>query len=194
MVKAQDLLVPERLDIAFRFPLIRSIVNDTNPSWGIDFYFQYLDKCRNFGPYSEGHKSSFLDYLNDFLDLIQSMNSFGYIEDSPAIKTNRNIPIEGAHRIAVARFLNLDLPIEQYSHSNEIQNIDFLIRQGLSQSSIDFSIQEFIRYQASSRILILCCDDKDVVSNVSKYLRNNSNFLVEKRVHLSQIGKRRLID
>ncbi|HFQ5395552.1 TPA: hypothetical protein ACGUP1_004377 [Vibrio vulnificus] len=118
----------KRVDILVKIRLIESYVAED-----LELFNYYEDLyLRTIGLFTDGsfiepgdsNKKSKSDYVSNFLSLYESIKSNGFNFSDGVIPFSHGIPLDGAHRIAVAYVIGLQLPIVEL----DINPVDYGIK------------------------------------------------------------------
>jgi len=193
ILKPSDLVNPLRLDITSRTVLARAILRNWSISWPFELYKEINDKVHQ-NKWNELPKQNSFDYLASFIDLINSLKNSGYLNELGIIPLTKGSPVNGAHRIAAAHCLGLLVPIMETNLVPEIQNIDFLHSIGVGDIYLDAMVCEYAALIESTRVFVCLGISDDEFSNIQSTIEQYSQIVATKKIELTEIGKRRLID
>lgn len=193
ILKPSDLINPLRLDITSRTVLARAILRNWSISWPFELYKEINDKVHQ-NNWNELPKQNSFDYLSSFIDLISSLKDSGYLKDLGVIPLSKGSPINGAHRIAASYCLGLLVPAMEMNLSPEIQDIDFLHSIGVGDIYLDAMVCEYAALIDATRVFVCLGLSDDEFSNIQSVIERSSKLVATKKVELTEIGKRRLID
>jgi hypothetical protein len=194
------LVSPNRLDIFCRLEFVRDQISGTGRKWGAELYKEFINNSainsigvEEWG--EDGKKYSYSDYETSFNELIQSIMTSGFDAINHPIPVSGNIPVNGAHRLAIALNLGLKIGVENSSEQPPQYNYRFLQRIGMSNPSVDFVALDYIRTVISSRYLVFFGLEKKLVLGIlNKVFPDTNSIIMVKNLALSELGKRRLID
>lgn len=193
-VPAASLLVPSRLDICSKIPLVTAWKSGADERWGRDLYFSYLEKIHPFGGFNQDlGKHTLEDYYFSFRQLFHSIASNGFNQELGGIPFGNKGITNGAHRVAISVALGLDVPIEKSSDVDHVYDWRFLEDIGLDSVFVDGIISEFLDHWPNTRIFCLMGLETHVSNDVEDYLNQNRNVIFRKSISLTSIGQRRLM-
>jgi hypothetical protein len=194
LVPARNLIVPSRLDICSKIPLVRAWASHQDESWGRELYFSYLSKIEPLGGFSEDQKKfSLSDYYDEFKKLFDSMQNIGFEKSFGSIPVGSLGITNGAHRIAIGTILNLDVNINQTKDSDHIYDFNFMKQIGLEDIFIDSMLTEYLKIKNNVRAFCLMGLKQGTTQKVIDELSQNRNVIYYKTLTLSEIGQRRLM-
>lgn len=152
-ISAQYLLYNcKRFDLIYKLLLLEHI-NDTKEN--VDYYTNlYLESIKAFNGFYEDYprKISKQDFFDSFLKTYDSILTNGFDSDSP-IPVNRDLLVyDGAHRLAIAAFLGIDVPIVIKDH-NDLFDYKFFEKRGIDKRLADIGSLEFVRHYEKAHIV-----------------------------------------
>lgn len=107
---ARDLLNPARLDIAIKWRYFSHLVNGGDPD--SERVYRWHIKTRTGGNEKGSWKSSTDDYVRASGALLMSMQSYGFLPSDPILIGDDGAQRNGAHRLACALVLGLDVYVQ----------------------------------------------------------------------------------
>ncbi|TLD82030.1 hypothetical protein LS68_003235 [Helicobacter sp. MIT 05-5293] len=189
MQKALDLFLRQkRFDLIFKYLYVKYPHNN--------FIKQaYLENIRAFNDFYEDDpsykcpKESPQDFLNSFDKLILS------IKDNNFIATNNQIPIgknneisDGAHRLAICAFLDLNIETKE-DDSDELYDFIFFRKNNMSKDIMDYGALEYVKLHPHAYIVNLhSITDRDKDEEVYRLLETYGFVFYQKDVQLSFNG------
>jgi hypothetical protein len=154
-VDALSLLSPRRIDILTRYRFMQAMSQAISPSWGIEMYREYLERCNLKSGYVDGHKTSFEHYLSDFSSLFISLKENGFQDNEHPIPVVDGIPINGAHRTAACIALKIHPRIEEVDEPRYQQTYEYLESIGYPKDFIDDVSLAYVELKTTTRFLML---------------------------------------
>jgi FkbM family methyltransferase len=154
-VKARELLVkPNRFDIILKYCYIEAFAEGY-----LSLFFEEMFKeqvaCMTSGSFREGdgQKSSYQDFVVSFRDLYLSIKENGFSEDTSLIPINNNGEcLDGAHRLAVAAYLNLEVHIVRVDLSVGY-NSTFFKKNKMQEKFLDFAALKLVELSPTLHVL-----------------------------------------
>ena len=108
-VNPKALLVAERLDIAARIPLAKSLLEGGSDQEALELYSSMMLSDSPSGKFfEEGQIMSLNDRVDAFAKLAASVREFGFRQDRP-VPVRNGVPVNGAHRIATSIAANVNV-------------------------------------------------------------------------------------
>lgn len=193
ILNTSDLINPSRLDITSRTILARAILRNWSLSWPFELYKEINDRVHQ-DNWNELPKQNSFDYLASFIDLISSLKKFGYQEELGVIPLSMGSPANGAHRIAASHCLGLLVPTIEMDVPPEIQNIDFLHSIGVNDIYLDAMVCEYSALIEATRVFVCLGLSDEEFTSIQSTVERYSKLVATKKIVLTEIGKRRLID
>jgi len=110
-----DFFIPQRLDLVCKYALFCDLLNEKNDEFVLTLYKEHILKRtegrepRDRFNKKAKHKRSIDDYVEVARELFYSMKANGFDENYAVPYTNEGLLLNGAHRIACAAALNVDI-------------------------------------------------------------------------------------
>lgn len=154
---AAELINFNRLDIVIKISYLKSIVNSSE----VDFkYYEslYLSTIELFtqGSFKEpgmSKKSSAVDFVTAFNHLYSEMKTGGFdIKHGVLPVTKDFIPLDGAHRLAIAYVLGLKVPYVTLPNITCKYDVDYFERAGATPNLIYQLLNEYVKYDNSVKL------------------------------------------
>ncbi|CAH7141426.1 conserved hypothetical protein [Vibrio chagasii] len=127
-VPAKDLITSERLDIAIKFRYAKHLIENNSDIYSLTLYREHLKVISNNTYIEPGdqNKSGIDDYIAAFKALISSVKNNGFEASNSLIPLgDNNVPLDGAHRIAIAAALNLNVNCLRFNIPGQIYDTYF---------------------------------------------------------------------
>lgn len=159
-IKAKELIDYNRIDIIIKIAYLKSLLkNDLNAiAYYEELYLNTIDIFTN-GTFSEpgdSDKKSPSDYINQFKEIANSIIENGFNSDIGLIPvSSENIPLDGAHRLAVAYHLNLTLPVVKLKNLNAKYGISYFHKKSQAPMLTYKLINELLKFDDNIRIAII---------------------------------------
>ena len=197
-VPARSLISPYRLDLLGKIAYVESREKNINREFGLNIYKRTLDVC-TMGTFSEtdnANKQCFEDFISAFDRLIDSIKEKGMDSSQSVIPVGKNgVIMNGAHRVAIAAYYGMDVPIVEFDKDASLIDADLCKKRFMSDEDLDYLVTELCKWRED---LFLCCmwpsagpSDK---RNIAKKIMNDEyNVVYEKRVELNSNGMHSLI-
>lgn len=136
-----------RFDLAFKMSFLESV--HKNDLYKNTCYEEHI-KAFTLGSFSElgaGHKKNIIDYENCFKGLLENFKINGFNDEESIIPLAKdNSILNGAHRTAIATYLNLPVTCLKTNIEPNNYNYSFFKERGVSDDVLDYMAQKFIEY------------------------------------------------
>lgn len=189
-VDAQSFLTNERADICLKYRYIDAIVKGDNILIS-EFETAYLDTISAFtyGSYIEPGETiakSKKDYIEKFKNLYTSIKESGF-NNKQLIPVSRDfVPLDGAHRIAIAAYLNLSVKCVVINTESLKCDVDFFKSKNVKKRTIDILIDSIIEFDSTLRLAIIWPHCKVPMLNV--YAEFGDKLVDSKSMNLNENG------
>ena len=197
-VDAHQLLVPQRLDIIAKYKYVEAYDNGNNIPFLKDLYKKHIEifTAGSFKePGSEKEKSSYKDYEESFIQLIENIKVNGMQPDISIIPVGKNnIPLNGGHRIAVAAFYSQKVPIIRFNEVEVDYGYDFFRRAYLDSEYLDYLVIEYLKLHM--KVYFACLwprAEYDKRKEAIEYLKQEMSVIAIKEVNLTYDGLKNLM-
>ena len=151
-----DLITANRLDIAFRLAYLK--YRELNLSLAESYYYEVI-KIQSFNKFTDPdneNRSNFLEYLNDFEKLIESINKKGFNSSISTIPlADDGSILNGAHRVAIALFLNKKAFVTQKKISQVDCSVKYLTRFGMPNFLMESAVVDLLSCSDKFRVVVL---------------------------------------
>lgn len=145
-VHAKNLIVPNRLDLMAKMYYVECREMNYNMSFARELYKAHIEAFSD-GTYTEpGNeaKNSSDVFFEAFEELIKSIKENGLLAERSVVPVSPNGTIEnGAHRVAIAAYLGLDVPCEEENYEVKY-NYKFFEERLLATKYLDFMVTRYI--------------------------------------------------
>ena len=106
--KAVNLLSKYRFDIFVKYYYVKSYVENKEISEAREIYLSHIKAFNNFYE-PDGRKNNANDFIEKFNALIENVKLCNNLNKTVIPVSTTGIPIDGAHRIAIALYFNLEV-------------------------------------------------------------------------------------
>lgn len=195
-LKASELITPSRLDITAKILLARSYKVGLGAAFASSLYRATLTAMNPLGKFGEDNvKFSLEDYETAFRRLYESMRDRGFDPKFGLIPLSRDGTLQnGAHRVALATVLGLEVEIEMTKEIQQVYDFQFFRRAGLDQHYLRRMAWEFLENNENVRALLLSGFNKTEGNRIANDVGKHCHLLAHEAINLTEIGKRRLMD
>ena len=193
-INATEIISPNRLDIIVREMALVELIQGID-GIGLDVYHRWLQLSHGikeatktdpltsyFSEYSE--KNGFESYCSSFLKLYESIKNNGFDENKFLPLDGEGNPINGAHRLAVALYLGLNVFIKTYANvkTGWKWNCNRLSAK-FSDAEILLILQNYVQHKKNCFCISAPCKSERTMSD-------ECDFVIQKlRSVCSEIGK-----
>lgn len=194
-VSPLTLISHTRLDILSRLPLAKMFIREeTIDPWAIELYREFLRATTPSLKFSEnGTKFSITDYMQEFRTLVGSLQINGFDSKISTIPLGKKGIQNGAHRVAAALALGLEVTTEDSEEQEQIYDWSYLKRIGLKDIYCDYLLYLYTMLKPSTLAFLLSDLEDSTIRRIERHLRDADIFVGSKSLTLSQIGARRLV-
>ena len=194
MVNPISVISPTRLDVFTKLDFARGVVTGEGLSWGQSLYREYMKSTAPTNKFGEdGIKFSISDYENSFVSLIESLKDKGFRPEFGTVPVGKLGITNGAHRLASALALDLDISTDNSNENDHIYDLRFLRRIGMHPDSINFISWRYLQHSLKQRAFLLTAISAGETQDIIKEIGRNFSITGLSKVKLSEIGKRRLM-
>lgn len=194
-VTSTALVSASRLDVFSKTDFVESRVRGYQTSWSRTLFREYLRATRPDGKFSENNtKFSLEDYEIEFIRLIDSMRVDGFDSTKGRIPVGKSGIINGAHRLATAICLGIDVEIEESSEEDQVYDFHFMRRIGLSNVFRQQMVWNLIKRRNDTRAYLLTGISGDMEKKIVRAITEFAQVVSVERIELTQIGERRLME
>lgn len=106
--KPINLLSKYRFDIFVKYYYVKSYIEDQNIDEATKIYLSHIKAFNNFYE-PDGRKNSKKDFIKSFNSLIEDIKFCNNLDKTVIPISTTGIPIDGAHRIAISLYLDLEV-------------------------------------------------------------------------------------
>lgn len=197
-VSARELLVSNRIDLVAKYKFVEAYDKGMNIPFVQDLYYAHLEaftEGRFVEPGKENSKKSFQDYLVIFKQLINSIKYDGIKKEISVIPVGRNNTIlNGSHRVAIAMYYNLTVPIIRYEDIDVKYDYYYFKINLLERRYLDYMATEYIRLKEN--VFFACIwprADKNKRETVDRIIRESCDIVYNESVLLGYNGLKNLM-
>lgn len=126
------LLSKFRYDVFVKYYYVKSYIEKKNIDLAIRIYLDHIKAFNNFSE-PDGEKNTPYEFIKYFNKLIDSLKANGFTTTViPISKTG--IPIDGAHRLSIALYLNCNVPFVVFDLLDGKYDRDFFVKRGMKKN------------------------------------------------------------
>lgn len=189
-VDAKNLLSFNRIDIMAKYKYVEFLDKGYDMSFVTELYFEHI-KAFSSGsfiePGQENIKCSFAKYMEVFDSLITSIKS-GFDSEVSLIPLDKNNTIiDGSHRVAIAAYYKLQLPVVKFPEMEIKYDYIFFKAKGLDLFYLDYLTSEYCKLKEN--ICALCiwpiAYDPVRLTKIKTLLDATQKIVYKKTINLS---------
>lgn len=187
-IAAKKLITNERVDIFIKYLYALSIINEDNNTFLESLYCEHIKAFNHFVEADSTGKVGKESFVSNFKNIIESIKRNGF-DSNYCIPVSENlIPLDGAHRIAAAAALNLDVTVVNLELKDEKYNIDFFRSRGLNESLLDYITTQFAFFLPNSYMVLVWPRANAKDEEIRNILNRNGTIINRKNIRLSYNG------
>lgn len=191
-IDAKELIVPERIDLIAKLKYIEHREKDYDLDYIKELYAAHIEAFSN-GSYIEpgnDSKNTINKYFSVFNNLIDNIKYSGVDNKISVIPVGRNnVILDGAHRVAIAAYFNLKVPVIRFENLYANYGVEFFQNRLLSQKHIDYLVTEYCKFKDNLNFVCIWpeIDEHRLIK------RNEWKVVFRKRMKINSEGLQKLI-
>lgn len=187
--EAITLLSSNRIDILIKYLYAQSILNKKTNDFHVELYLEHIKAFNYFVEADDTNKIGKEDFLENFKNLIHSINSQGLISTTAIPIDKNNIPLDGAHRIAIGMALNIQIPTFTIQTKNTHNfNYHFFINRNFDSKLLDYLSIEYAKLKKNTFMILIWPKAQGHDEEIMKLLNYNGNIIYEKKIKMTYNG------
>lgn len=197
-IEAKKLLVSNRLDLIAKYKYVEMRDEGTEIPFIMDLYKKHIEAitCGSCSEWGNDNKNSLEKYIGTFDELIQSIKKSGVDSNISVIPVGVGDAIlDGAHRVAIAAYYNLTIPIVRIENITAVNDAEFFKNNLLSDEMIEYLVTEYCKIAGDT--YAVCFWPKATDNNkrkiAEKLINDVSHVVYKKELDLSFNGIRNLM-
>lgn len=195
-IDAKELIVPERIDLIAKLKYIEYRESRCNLDYIKEIYTAHIEAFSN-GSYTEpgnDSKNTINKYFNVFNHLIDHIKQSGLDNKISVIPVGKNnVILDGAHRVAIAAYFNLRVPIIRFENLYANYGVEFFQNRLLSQKHIDYLVTEYCKLK--DNLYFVCIwpelDEDRLIKSINK--NNDWKVIYRNKMKISNKGLQNII-
>jgi hypothetical protein len=197
-IDAQHLLIPERIDLIAKLKYIEYREKGYDLTFIKELYTAHIEAF-SYGSFTEPgseEKNSIRRYFESFDNLIDNIKQNGINKNISVIPVGCNNAImDGSHRVAIAAYFNLKVPIVRFSGISVNYNADFFKSRLLDERYIDFLVTEYCKIKGNNYFACIWPRAKfeNKKQEVTQLINDTCKVVFEKKIKLNNSGLRNLM-
>lgn len=190
-----NLISASRLDVFARTEFALRRTQGHSDNWSRTLYRAFLVANRVDGTELEnGTKATVREYVQSFERVVDSIQESGFQQSLGAVPVHNGTLVNGAHRLAATLVTNQPIFISATDDVAACYDYRWFRRRGMSSLFVDAMAMNLIRISANTRAIVIFGESDSVVDLVEDEIRTTSEVVIRKKLNLTEIGKRRIVD
>lgn len=199
-IQPSNLLCVERFYFVIKYKYAEMLDKGISNQYIKDVYDEHIRVFSNGSyvePGQENTKNSIEKYHSVFTELFFEMKERGYdSEKSFVIVNNRGITMDGSHRVGIALYLGIDIPIYLVNKNAFIGDYNFFVTRGMKKEYLEYMVEEYIKLKKTCRILCVwpkAIEQNRDIKDIEDIIEEKSKIAYKKEVQLSDLGIRNIL-
>ena len=191
-------LVSDRIDLICKLYYIECREKKVDMTFAKELYTEHL-RAFSEGTFKEpgnDEKDSLEKYFHTFNHLIDDIKENGFDARKSVIPVSDNaVILDGSHRVAVAIYFNIELPIVRVHGIEPCYNTAFFQKNGLKRIYLDFMVDRYIRTKEQTYVGCLWPAGYDEEKNkaADTILRKKAHIIYRKQIKFNYNGIKQLV-
>lgn len=197
-VDPEQFVVSERIDLICKLFYIECREKKWDMAFAKELYTEHL-RAFSEGSFTEPgneDKNSLEKYFDTFDRLIDDIKVNGFDASKSVIPVSDNgVILDGSHRVAIAIYYHIDLPIVRIHGTEQCFDAAFFQKNGLKRIYLDFMIDQYIRRKEQTYVVCLWPAGYDVDKNkrTKEILRQAAHIVYHKEIKFNYNGIKSLV-
>lgn len=194
-IDPRTLLVSERLDLVAKIKYIESRESGHISPFVRDCYVKHIEAF-SFGTFHEGgsmEKDSIEKYFTAFDELIDTIKESGFDVSQSVIPVGRdNILLDGAHRVAVAIYFNMKLPVIRLPEAMVKYDAGYFRKRLLDERCLDYLLFEYAKLKGRVHLAYISpalYPKYSLTKKMKKMIAQDGKLLYTKKIALLHARK-----
>ena len=194
----EQFVVSERIDLICKLFYIECREKKFDLSFARELYTEHL-RAFSEGTFTEPgneEKNSIEQYFDTFDRLIDDIREKGFDAGKSVIPVSDNgVILDGSHRVAIAVYYNIELPIVRIHGIEQCFDTAFFQKNGLKRIYLDFMIDRYIRRKEQTYVVCLWPAGYDLEKNKSAedIIAKSANIVYRKEIKFNYSGIKQLV-
>lgn len=194
----EQFLVSDRIDLICKLYYIECREKGVDMTFAKELYTEHL-RAFSEGTFKEpgnDEKDSLEKYFNTFNHLIDDIKNNGFDTKKSIIPVSDNgVILDGSHRVAVAIYFNIELPVVRIHGVEQHFDTAFFQKNGLKRIYLDYMVDRYIRSKEQTYVVCLWPAGYDEEKNNAAdiILRENSHIVYSKEIKFNYNGIKQLV-
>lgn len=194
----EQFVVSERIDLICKLFYIKCREKKHDLSFAKELYTEHL-RAFSEGTFTEPgneEKDSLEKYFDTFDRLIDDIKKNGFDAGKSVVPVSDNgVILDGSHRVAIAIYYNIELPIVRIHGTEHCFDAAFFQKNGLKRVYLDFMIDQYIRRKEQTYVVCLWPvgydHDKNIIAD--DILRRTAHIVYRKEIMFNYSGIRQMV-
>ena len=197
-VQPEQFVIPERIDLICKLFYIECREKKRDLSFAKELYTEHL-RAFSEGTFKEpgnDDKDSLEKFFDTFDQLIDDIKANGFDASKSVIPvSDKGVILDGSHRVAIAIYYHLELPIVRIHGIEPCYDAAFFQKNGLKRVYLDFMIDQYIRRKEQTYVVCLWPAGYDEENNkmTDEILHKSAHILYRKEIKFNYNGIRQLV-
>lgn len=192
LIPAIDLLTADRFDVLAKYIYVDHRMRGIKSSFGSDIYLSHLNAFNGFIENEKPKKVGSDDFVAAFDRLIESARRNGFNPPIIPLASNGGI-VDGAHRLAVALFLNANVPILRTTIKPQRFDYLFFERRGLRRPFLDAMAFQYLKLKADVHAVLIWPSAQGREKELTDIFSSYGKIVYRKDVFLNGMGPVQLV-
>lgn len=199
-VEPQKLLCPERFYIAIKYKFVECMDKNWNSLFVHEVYKEHLSAFSNgkfIEPGQEETKNSYQKYLDIFDTLYKSIRDEGFDTEKSVVPVNENyVSLDGSHRIGIALYLNMKVPVMIRRTEAHIADWRYFYRQGMPIKDIEYIVKIYCKLKRDIYVICLwpkLLSSREHTEDIKRYINTKCQIVYEQTVKFTKLGLRNFL-
>ncbi|MBW3110293.1 hypothetical protein KYJ26_00355 [Bacillus sp. MCCB 382] len=198
IVDACDLLVKERIDLVAKIKYVEFKDKGYDLSFIKELYAAHIEAF-SLGSFSEpgnSEKNTIEKYIKTFDNLIDNIKNNGINKDKSVIPVGYNNAIlDGAHRVAIAAYYKLKVPIIRFNNLSATYDVKYFKERLLDERYIDYLVNEYCKLKGNQFVACVWpkAKDKDKRKELDALINNSCEVIYKKKIKVGYDGLHNLM-
>ena len=194
----EQFAVSERIDLICKLFYIECREKKRDLTFAKELYTEHL-RAFSEGTFTEPgneEKDSLEKYFDTFDRLIDDIRENGFDASKSVIPVSDNgVILDGSHRVAIAIYYHIELPIVRIHGVEPCYDADFFQNKGLKRIYLDFMIDQYIRRKKQTYVVCLWPAGYDGEKNkeTNAILRQSAHIVYCKEIRFNYNGIKQLV-
>lgn len=190
-----EFLSGRRIDILIKYLYVRHFLNNDSNTFIVNFYLENIRAFNQFVEADDTNKVGKDAFIQNFNSLICSVRDEGYNKNMYIPIDGNMLPIDGAHRIAVACALCESIPCVILNNEANIFDCDYFRKRGMPDYYLDYATIKYAEIKSNTYMVLVwpvsLGHDDELVEILNRYgsiiNRKNVKMTYDGLVNLQRI-------